>query len=141
MSSSSGTAHDDVLLGADAAYTGSTAWYVSALIAVSAAVLGVNDELVRDVASLELDDVPPAECTAEGLTVVDALENVCLASFSDDATDLIDLSPTYVRTLRCTHRQCMKRLASKAATLLLHHCPVAANQVPLSASSCGTAQV
>ena len=41
-----------------------------ALVAPSAAVLVVNDELVRDLGSLELGDVPRTGYAAEGFTVV-----------------------------------------------------------------------
>ena len=56
MNSSSKTAQDAVMLGADGAV-----WSALALVATSTAVPVVNDQLVRDLSSLKLGDEPPLD--------------------------------------------------------------------------------
>ena len=60
------------------------------------------------------------------VTAVAAIETVCFASFRDSAIVVVYRRPSKcVQTLRYTDvRQCVKRLASRAATLRLHHCPL-----------------
>ena len=67
MSSSSGTPHDTVLLGADGLYTGAAAGYASAMVASAAVVFVVNEELGRDLGLLDLGDVPLTVYAVQGL--------------------------------------------------------------------------
>ena len=85
------------MLGADGVFNGDAARSALALVAASAAVLSVNGEIVRDLRSLGLGDVP-AGCTAEGFTVVVALEIDCLAFFSASPKHSIDSSSVQMRS-------------------------------------------
>ena len=65
---------------------------------ISAAVLVVNDEFVRDLGSLELGDVPHTEYDAVGFTVIVVLEIDCFGSFSASVVALIDSSSAKMRS-------------------------------------------
>ena len=97
LSSASKAAQKTMKLGA----YGVCSWSSLALVAISAAVLDVNDELVRGPGSLELGDVPPAEQAAAGFTV--ALEIDRLAPFSASAKHLTDSLSTQMRSNLVLH--------------------------------------
>ena len=75
----------------------------SALVAASAAVLAVTDELLNDLGPLELRDAPPTEYAADGFTVLVALEIDCLTSFSASSRHFIDASSARRRSNLVLH--------------------------------------
>ena len=90
------------------------AWSAVALVAVSPVVLGSDDGLVLGIGPLELDDDPPAECDAERVSVVVALDVACLTSFSASAVALIGSSSLQMRSNANLHAS--ECLSSKQTT-------------------------